>query len=108
MNDARTLLSADLDDEPPPPSASGGDAPADKAAAYAALASRLVDSFNLSQDDQYRKEAGRRQLNKLPNPKLKHMSFAYALGPRPLPLQPEELRVLRRPRLRELPARDRV
>jgi hypothetical protein len=57
---------------------------------------RLVGAFNLSNDELYRREQGRQQLHKLPHPKLHHLKFAKELGPRHMPLQPHELRVLRR------------
>ena len=37
------------------------------------LAGRMVEAFNLSNDEAYRREQGRQQLHKLPNPKLRHL-----------------------------------
>ena len=68
-----------------------------------ALAARLVEAFNLSNDELYRREQGRQQLHKLPHPKLHHLKFAKELKPHHMPLQPHELRVLRRPVLRDMP-----
>jgi hypothetical protein len=68
-----------------------------------ALAARLVDAFDLSNDELYRREQGKQQLHKLPHPKLPHLKFAKELGPRHMPLQPHELRLLRRPVLRDMP-----
>ena len=109
LNDRHSLLLSDMhaegesDEEGDNQGTGRGEGAEARTLRACALAARLVDAFDLSNDELYRREQGKQQLHKLPHPKLPHLKFAKELGPRHMPLQPHELRLLRRPVLRDMP-----
>ena len=104
LNDENVLLTTDLAE-----AGGRGEGAADPASRGKALGEALVGGFNLSQDDKYEpRDDSRLSLkHKLPNPRLRHLPCSYSLQHPPIPLNPEDLRNLRRPAPVTLPADQR-